>query len=122
VYSHANLVSHGWLQCGNRYLSVDRATATLSGGESQRVKTAKQLNCSLVGMLYVLDEPSIGLHPRDIHNQIEMLTALRNKGNHVLVVEHEAAVIRAADHIIEIGPHAGARGGRLVFQGTPVRG
>jgi excinuclease ABC subunit A len=104
---------------GLGYLTLDRTTRTLSGGEFRRVVLTSALGSSLVNMLYVLDEPSIGLHPRDIHRLIEAVTALRNRGNTVVVVEHEEAIIRAADQVIEVGPGAGQRGGQVVFQGTP---
>jgi excinuclease UvrABC ATPase subunit len=105
------------LTIGVGYLSLHRSVATLSGGESQRVKMARQLDCDLTGLMYVLDEPSIGLHPRDIDQLITMLRRLRDKGNSVLVVEHDPAVIRAADHVVEIGPGAGRQGGELIFDG-----
>ncbi|MGP9536748.1 ATP-binding cassette domain-containing protein [Brachybacterium sp. AOP43-C2-M15] len=104
---------------GLGYLQLARTTTTLSGGESQRLKTVKHLGSSLVQMLYVIDEPTIGLHPQDVSAMLRLLEELRDKGNSVLVVEHDPAVIAAADHVLEIGPGAGAEGGRLVFQGTP---
>jgi excinuclease UvrABC ATPase subunit len=103
---------------GLGYLSLDRQTSTLSGGESQRVKLVRHLNSSLVEMLYVLDEPSIGLHPRDIHRLNALLQRLRDKGNTVLVVEHDLDVISIADHVVDVGPRAGAHGGRVVFEGS----
>jgi len=105
---------------GLGYLTLDRTVRTLSGGESRRVALTSALGSSLVNMLYVLDEPSIGLHPRDIGRLIEAVKALRDRANTVVVVEHEEAMIRAADQVIEIGPGAGQRGGRIVFQGTPA--
>ncbi len=105
------------LAIGVGYLSLDRAVATLSGGESQRVKMARQLDCDLVDMLYILDEPSIGLHPKDNQKLVDMLRTLRDKGNSVLVVEHDPDIIRAADWVIEIGPKAGRGGGELLYQG-----
>ncbi|MBN1548822.1 MAG: excinuclease ABC subunit UvrA [Syntrophaceae bacterium] len=105
------------LDIGVGYLSLDRAVATLSGGESQRIKMARQLDCDLVDMLYILDEPSIGLHPKDNSKLIGMLQTLRDKGNSVLVVEHDPDIIRAADWVIEIGPQAGRGGGRLLYHG-----
>jgi excinuclease UvrABC ATPase subunit len=102
---------------GLGYLSLDRRTSTLSGGESQRVKLVRHLSSSLNDMLYVFDEPSIGLHPRDVHRLTNLLHTLRDKGNTVLVVEHDRDVIAAADHVIDIGPGAGAAGGRIVFAG-----
>jgi excinuclease ABC subunit A len=110
----------GYLEkVGLDYLTLDRTLRTLSGGEIRRVALTGALGSSLVNMLYVLDEPSIGLHPRDINRLIEAITSLRDRGNTVVVVEHEEAIIRAADQVVEIGPGAGERGGRIVFQGTP---
>ena len=103
---------------GLGYLTLNRLSNTLSGGESQRINLATSLGSSLVGSIYVLDEPSIGLHPRDTHKLIEVLVSLRNVGNTVLVVEHEEEMMHAADHIIDIGPEAGTHGGNLVFSGT----
>ncbi|MBB2143875.1 excinuclease ABC subunit UvrA [Pedobacter sp. LMG 31464] len=103
---------------GLGYLTLNRLSNTLSGGESQRINLATSLGSSLVGSIYVLDEPSIGLHPRDTHKLIEVLESLRNVGNTVLVVEHEEEMMKAADHIIDIGPEAGTHGGNLVFSGT----
>jgi excinuclease ABC subunit A len=107
-------------QVGLDYLSLDRTLRTLSGGESQRVALTSALGSSLVNMLYVLDEPSIGLHPRDTDRLLQAILKLRDRGNTVVVVEHEEAMIRAADQVIEIGPGAGERGGEVVFQGTPA--
>jgi excinuclease ABC subunit A len=103
---------------GLGYLTLNRLTATLSGGEFQRIKLATSLGSALVGSMYVLDEPSIGLHPRDTGKLIEVLKMLRDMGNTVIVVEHEEEVMRAADQIIDIGPMAGVAGGELVFQGV----
>lgn len=103
---------------GLSYLTLNRLSNSLSGGESQRINLATSLGSSLVGSIYVLDEPSIGLHPRDTHQLIEVLKSLRNVGNTVLVVEHEEEMMRAADHIIDIGPAAGTHGGELVFSGN----
>ena len=103
---------------GVGYLTPDRASRTLSGGEVQRVNLTGCLGTGLVDTLFVLDEPSVGLHPRDIDRLIAILRSLTDAGNTVVVVEHDEAMIRAADHAIEIGPEPGARGGRLVFQGT----
>ena len=103
---------------GLGYLTLNRLSNTLSGGESQRINLATSLGSSLVGSIYVLDEPSIGLHPRDTNKLIEVLQSLRNVGNTVLVVEHEEEMMKAADHIIDIGPEAGTLGGHLVFSGT----
>ncbi|WP_068424814.1 ATP-binding cassette domain-containing protein [Piscicoccus intestinalis] len=102
---------------GLGYLHLGRATTTLSGGESQRIKTVKHLGSSLIEMLYVFDEPTVGLHPRDVESMTRLLRALVDKGNSVLVVEHDPAVMAVADQIVEIGPDAGAGGGHLVFQG-----
>ena len=110
----------GYLEAvGLGYLALDRTLRTLSGGEVRRVALTSALGSSLVNMLYVLDEPSIGLHPRDIQRLIGAIQGLRDRGNTVVVVEHEEAILRAADQVIEIGPGAGERGGRVVFQGTP---
>lgn len=110
----------GYLETvGLGYLTLDRTLRTLSGGEIRRVALTSALGSSLVNMLYVLDEPSIGLHPRDVGQLLEAVVKLRDRGNTVVVVEHEEAIIRAADQVIEIGPGAGERGGQVVFQGTP---
>jgi excinuclease ABC subunit A len=103
---------------GLPYLSLNRKSATLSGGESQRLNLATSLGSSLVGSLYILDEPSIGLHPRDTHRLIEVLKKLRDMGNTVIVVEHDEEMMKAADYIIDLGPEAGSLGGELVFAGT----
>ncbi len=103
---------------GLSYLTLNRLSNTLSGGESQRINLATSLGSSLVGSIYVLDEPSIGLHPRDTQRLISVLKSLRDVGNTVLVVEHEEEIMKAADHIIDIGPEAGTHGGHLVFTGT----
>jgi excinuclease ABC subunit A len=102
---------------GLDYLTLNRTSNTLSGGEAQRIQLATSIGSSLVGSLYILDEPSIGLHPKDTAKLISVLTALRDQGNTVIVVEHEEEVMRAADQIIDIGPLAGSQGGELVFQG-----
>ncbi len=102
---------------GLGYLTLNRLSNTLSGGESQRINLATSLGSSLVGSVYVLDEPSIGLHPRDTQKLIEVLKSLRDVGNTVLVVEHEEEIMQAADHIIDIGPEAGTQGGELIFSG-----
>ena len=103
---------------GLSYLTLNRLSNTLSGGESQRINLATSLGSSLVGSVYVLDEPSIGLHPRDTQRLIGVLKSLRDVGNTVLVVEHEEEIMKAADHIIDIGPEAGTHGGNLMFSGT----
>ncbi len=102
---------------GLDYLSLNRRSATLSGGESQRIRLSSQIGSGLMGMLYVLDEPSIGLHPKDNVKMIETLKRLRDLGNTVIVVEHDADTIRAADHILEIGPGPGVHGGKIVAEG-----
>ena len=106
------------LDVGLSYLTLNRLSATLSGGESQRINLATSLGSSLVGSMYILDEPSIGLHPRDTQQLLKVLTRLRDIGNTVIVVEHEEDIIRAADQIIDIGPDSGENGGNLVFQGS----
>ena len=105
------------IDIGVGYLSLNRSVPTLSGGESQRVKMARQLDCDLVDLIYILDEPTVGLHPRDIDHLIAMLRRLRDHGNSVLVVEHDPAVIRAADWIVDVGPRGGDGGGRVIFSG-----
>ncbi|MBZ0284324.1 MAG: excinuclease ABC subunit UvrA [Anaerolineae bacterium] len=106
------------IDIGLEYLSLNRPTDTLSGGESQRVKIVKHLTSSLVDVMYIFDEPSIGLHPRDVHRMNELLQRLRDKGNTVIVVEHDPEVIQAADHIVDVGPHAGSNGGAIVYEGS----
>ncbi|MGE9314525.1 ATP-binding cassette domain-containing protein [Niabella sp. CJ426] len=103
---------------GLDYLSLDRETSTLSGGESQRIKMVKHLSSSLVDVMYIFDEPSVGLHPRDVHRLTDLLKKLRDKGNTVIVVEHDPDVIKVADHIVDVGPHAGKRGGIIMFEGS----
>ncbi len=106
-------------QVGLGYLSLDRRAATLSGGEAQRIRLATQIGAQLIGVLYILDEPSIGLHPRDNDRLLESLESLRDLGNSLIVVEHDEATIRRADHVIDIGPGAGRLGGRIVAEGPP---
>ena len=106
------------IDVGLQYLTLDRLASTLSGGEAQRIQLATNLGASLVGALYVLDEPSIGLHPRDNEKLIRILKNLRDIGNTVLVVEHEPEMMLASDKLIDIGPGAGELGGEVVFQGT----
>jgi excinuclease ABC subunit A len=106
---------------GIGYLSMDRASATLSGGEAQRIRLATQIGSSLVGVLYILDEPSIGLHQRDNSKLIATLERLRELGNTVIVVEHDEQTMRAADHLVDLGPGAGEHGGRIVAQGTAAQ-
>jgi len=110
---------HFLLDVGLGYLTLNRLSSTLSGGESQRINLATSLGSSLVGSMYVLDEPSIGLHPRDNHKLIGVLRRLQQIGNTVVVVEHDEDIIRSADHVIDLGPLAGRLGGKLVFQGPP---
>ncbi len=105
-------------EVGLGYLTLDRSTRTLSGGEVQRVNLTTCLGASLVNTLFVMDEPSIGLHPRDVGRLVRVMHDLRDKGNTLLVVEHEESIIRAADNLIDIGPDRGERGGELIFQGT----
>ncbi|HPD56441.1 MAG TPA: excinuclease ABC subunit UvrA [Smithellaceae bacterium] len=104
---------------GMDYLSLSRATATISGGEGQRIRLATQIGSGLMGVLYVLDEPTVGLHQRDNLRLIDTLKKLRDMGNTVLVVEHDAEMMAACDHIVDMGPGAGTQGGEVVFQGTP---
>ena len=106
------------VQVGLDYLSLDRPSLTLSGGEAQRIRLATQIGAKLAGVLYILDEPSIGLHPRDTGQLLELLKQLRDAGNSVIVVEHDREMILAADHVIDMGPGAGVQGGRVVAQGT----
>jgi len=106
-------------EVGLSYLTLDRPYASLSGGEAQRVRLATQLGMSLMGVVYILDEPSIGLHPLDNRRLIRTLAALRDRGNSVLVVEHDVETMRAADHMIEMGPGAGVEGGQVIFEGAP---
>src|SRR5205807_7579720 len=103
---------------GLDYLTVDRTSSTLSGGEAQRIRLATQIGSSLMGVLYILDEPSIGLHQRDNAKLIATLTRLRDLGNTVLVVEHDEETIRTADWVIDIGPGAGEHGGEVIVSGT----
>src|SRR5688572_2082657 len=106
------------IDIGLEYLSLSRETDTLSGGESQRVKIVKHLTGSLVDVMYIFDEPSIGLHPRDVHRMNELLQKLRDKGNTVIVVEHDPDVIKVADHVVDVGPKAGSGGGKIVYEGS----
>ena len=103
---------------GLDYLNLDRSAPTLSGGESQRIRLAAQLGSNLQGVLYVLDEPTIGLHPRDNQKLLGILHGLRDRGNSLVVVEHDEDTMRAADHIIDLGPGAGVHGGEIVAQGN----
>ena len=108
------------LDVGLNYLTLARSSGTLSGGESQRIRLASQIGSGLTGVLYVLDEPSIGLHQRDNARLLETLKGLRDLGNTVIVVEHDEDAIRLADHVLDIGPGAGMHGGHIVAQGTPA--
>ena len=108
------------LSVGLSYLSLARGSETLSGGESQRIRLATQIGSRLVNVLYILDEPSIGLHQRDNERLIQSLKQLRDMGNSVIVVEHDEQMMREADYVVDIGPHAGRLGGKVVFQGTPA--
>ena len=105
---------------GLDYLTLSRASGTLSGGESQRIRLASQIGSGLTGVLYVLDEPSIGLHQRDNDRLLETLRRLRDLGNSVIVVEHDEDAILAADYVVDVGPGAGIHGGEIVAQGTPT--
>ena len=100
------------------YLTLDRTASTLSGGEAQRIRLATQIGSGLMGVLYVCDEPSVGLHPVDDHLLIDTLKRLRDLGNTVIIVEHDEAIMRSADHIIDLGPGAGEHGGHVVATGT----
>ena len=104
---------------GLSYLTLDRPAATLSGGEAQRIRLATQIGSQLMGVLYILDEPSIGLHPRDNNRLLDTLKSLRDIGNSILVVEHDKETIEAADYVIDLGPGAGKHGGEIIFAGTP---
>lgn len=106
------------IDIGLGYLTLDRETSTLSGGESQRIKMVKHLNSNLIDLMYIFDEPSIGLHPRDVHKLNNLLEKLRDKGNTVIVVEHDPDVIKIADYVVDVGPLAGTKGGNIVFEGS----
>ena len=106
------------INVGLNYLTLNRLSSTLSGGESQRIRLATQIGSNLTGVLYVLDEPTIGLHQRDNARLIKTLNKLRNLGNTIIVVEHDEEVIRNSDWIIDLGPGAGVHGGNIVFEGT----
>ena len=107
---------------GIGYLSLSRSARSLSGGEAQRIRLATQIGSSLVGVMYVLDEPSIGLHQRDNEKLIGTLDRLRDLGNTVIVVEHDEGTMMAADHLVDLGPGAGEHGGHIVAAGTPSQG
>ncbi|MCC0647553.1 excinuclease ABC subunit UvrA [Clostridioides sp. ZZV15-6598] len=106
------------IDIGLGYLTLDRETSSLSGGESQRIKMVKYLNSNLVDLMYIFDEPSIGLHPRDVYKLNNLLRKLRDKGNTIIVVEHDPDVIKIADHIVDVGPKAGKYGGKVVYEGS----
>ena len=106
------------LDVGLHYLALDRSAPTLSGGEAQRIRLASQVGAGLVGVLYVLDEPSIGLHPRDNDRLLATLQRLAHQGNTVVVVEHDEDTMRAADHLVDFGPGPGVKGGEVIAQGT----
>jgi excinuclease ABC subunit A len=106
------------LDVGLDYLTLDRAASTLSGGEMQRIRLATQIGSGLTGVLYVLDEPTIGLHPRDNERLISTLKGLRDRGNTVVVVEHDEEMMRNADYIVDLGPGAGREGGKVMYQGN----
>ena len=107
------------MNVGLDYLTLNRSADTLSGGEAQRIRLASQIGSGLVGVMYILDEPSIGLHQRDNERLLQTLTQLRDLGNTVIVVEHDEEAIRTADYVVDIGPGAGVHGGDIVAQGTP---
>jgi excinuclease UvrABC ATPase subunit len=107
-----------FVEMGLGYLSLDRPSGTLSGGEAQRTRMIRHLGSSLTDVTYVFDEPTIGLHAHDVERMNALLRRLRDKGNTVLVVEHESEVIRVADHVVDMGPGAGPHGGNVVFEGT----
>ncbi|MCX7978631.1 MAG: ABC-ATPase UvrA, partial [Bdellovibrionaceae bacterium] len=107
------------VRVGTGYLSLDRPSRTLSGGEAQRLRLATQVGSALIGVLYVMDEPSIGLHPRDHHRLLEIIGELRDRGNTILLVEHDEDTIRFADYVVDLGPRAGRLGGEIMAQGTP---
>ena len=106
------------MDVGLNYLTLNRRSSSLSGGESQRINLATSLGSSLVGSMYILDEPSIGLHSKDTERLIKILRSLRDIGNTVIVVEHDEDIIKAADLVVDIGPKAGIHGGELIFRGT----
>ncbi len=109
------------MQLGVSYLTLDRPSNTLSGGEAQRVRLAHQISSTLSGVLYVLDEPSIGLHPRDHRRLLDILLRLKETGNSLIIVEHDRETILQADHIVDMGPGAGIQGGEVIFSGPPEK-
>lgn len=108
------------LRVGTGYLSMNRPSRTLSGGEAQRIRLATQVGSSLIGVMYVMDEPSIGLHPRDHHRLLEIISELRDRGNTIILVEHDEDTIRGADYVVDLGPRAGRLGGEVIAKGTPI--
>ena len=106
------------IDIGLPYLSMNRESKSLSGGEAQRLKLVRYMGSALTGMTYIFDEPSTGMHPRDVHRMTNLLRGLRDKGNTVLVVEHDKDVIRITDEVIDVGPLAGRNGGQILFQGS----
>ena len=118
IASRMRPILQNLVDIGVSYLNLNRGTGTLSGGESQRVKMASQLGCDLIDLIYIFDEPTVGLHQKDIGKLIDMLQRLRDKGNSLLVVEHDPQVMKASDWIIDVGPGAGEAGGDIVFTGT----
>lgn len=108
------------IDIGLPYLSFNRESASLSGGEAQRLKLVRYMGSALTGMTYIFDEPSTGMHPRDVHRMTRLLRSLRDKGNTVIVIEHNMDVVKQADYVIDIGPDGGTGGGEVVFTGTPL--
>ena len=106
---------------GLSYLTLERSAVTLSGGEAQRIRLATQIGSQLMGVLYILDEPSIGLHPRDNHRLLKTLKTLRDIGNSIIVVEHDRETMKASDYIIDLGPGAGKAGGNVIYAGAPKK-
>jgi len=121
VFKEVDKIINNLCEAGLDYLTLSRSANTLSGGEAQRIRLATQIDSGLSGIVYVLDEPSIGLHDRDTNKLIGVLRKLRDEGNSIIVVEHDAQIIKAADWVIDMGPGAGEDGGRIIFQGTPKR-
>ena len=121
ILRKVNYILSQVVNIGVGYLSLDRPVSTLSGGESQRVKMARQLDCDLTDLIYVLDEPSIGLHPRDNERLIELMKGLRDRGNSVFVVEHDPDIILSAEWALDMGPKAGSKGGQVMYNG-PIEG
>jgi excinuclease UvrABC ATPase subunit len=119
ILGHLGAVLDTFVGIGLGYLSLDRASSTLSGGESQRTKMVRHLGSALTDVTYVFDEPTVGLHPHDVQQMNDLLLRLRDKGNTVLVVEHDPEVMQVADRVVDMGPGAGAQGGTIVFEGTP---